>query len=132
VIAVSLLVGGGVAAATADAPALTRDRDFAVTAPADGDRVASPFVLSWAPGDRPAPGGYAVVVDAPAPAPGRIVRPGPRTLLLKATSLQLGLGEATKGSPSARRFHVISVLKLDAAGRRTGEDAAVVHVRAAP
>ena len=109
--------------------ALRRDRGFAVVTPRDGAEVGAGFLVSWAPGSDPAPGGYAVVVDEALPAPGHRLEPGPRTLLLTGTALRLHLGPASSGSPSARRFHTVQVVRLDDAGRRLGEDVAVVHVR---
>lgn len=129
-VAAALVVGVGLAASAATSPAFTRDRDFAVTLPADGSSVRNPFLLAWAPGARPAAGGYAVVIDAATPPPGGVVRAGPRTVLVRDSALQLTLGAATTGSPSARGVHVISVVRLDEQGRRDGEDVAVVHVRA--
>ena len=41
----------------------------------------------------------------------------------------LTLGPASKGSPSSRRFHTVSVVPLDSDGRRIGEDVATVHLR---
>jgi hypothetical protein len=122
-----LVVAGTAVAAVAgpDVP-LSDDASFAVTAPADGAAVGDGFRLAWtsAGTDR-----YAVVVDDAVPAPGSRVEAGERVLLLTGTSLRLTLGDATTGSPSARAAHSITVVPLDAAGRRSGEDVAVVHVR---
>ena len=122
-----LVVTGTAVAAVAgpDVP-LTDDATFAVTAPSDGATVGDAFRLAWtsAGTDR-----YAVVVDGTVPAPGRRVEAGERVLLVTGTSLRLTLGDATTGSPTARAAHSITVVPLDAAGRRDGEGAAVVRVR---
>ena len=131
-LAVALAVVAGVVAVAWGDPGLRRDRGFAVVSPRDGAEVGDGFQLTWAPGAVAAPGGYAVVVDEALPAPGRRLAAGPRTLLLPGTSLQLHLGPASSGSPSARRFHTVQVVRLDDAGRRLGEDVAVVHVRTRP
>lgn len=130
-VAVAVVAGTGVAAATSGGD-LRRDRGFAVVSPRDGAEVGPGFVLTWAPGSQAAPGGYAVVVDEALPVPGEPVKSGPRALLLAGTSLRLSLGPATTGSPSARRVHTVQVVRLDAAGRRLGEDVALVHVRTRP
>ena len=130
-IAAAVVAGTGAAAATTTAD-LRRDRGFAVVSPRDGAEVEPGFVLTWAPGSQAAPGGYAVVVDKSLPAPGDPVESGPRALLLRGTSLRLSLGPASTGSPSARRFHTVQVVRLDAGGRRLGEDIALVHVRTRP
>lgn len=125
-----VLVAAAVTAASADAGALTADREFRVLTPADGDLVGDGFAVSWTPADGAA--SYAVVVDGRLARPGSVVRPGPTTLLLEERALSLTLGPREGGSPSARRFHTVSVLPLDEDGRRIGEQVALVHVRTRP
>ena len=125
-LATVLVTAGGTAVAVSAVP-LTRDADFVVTAPRDGDTVGRDFLLSWsAVAGR---SGYAVVVDADVPAPGRAVASSAHVLTVTGTSLRLTLGRARTGSPSARGYHTVTVLALDGAGRRAGSAAAVVHVR---
>ena len=124
-----VVAAGAVAAGAAGSVSLQRDRDFTVTAPVDGASVGPGFLLSWAAGRHAPAGGFAVVVDEALPRPGEPARPGDHTMLLKDTALRLTLGPATTGSPSARNTHVVQVIRLDSAGRRLGEDVAVVHVR---
>lgn len=125
-LAAGLVAGMGVAALVGPDVPLTRDRSFAVTAPGDGAEVGGAFTLRWT-GSGAAQ--YAVVVDAVPPAVGRRVEPGDRVLVLAGTSLRLSLGDATSGSPSARRHHRLTVVPLDGAGRRSGEAVATVSVR---
>ncbi len=128
-LAALFVVAGGVAVAAGPAP-LTRDGGFEVLSPRDGARVPASFDLRWSRAGRATT--YAVLVDADVPAPGASVEPGDRVLTVSGQQIELSLGRAKTGSPSARAFHTVTVIPLDAAGRRTGWDAAVVHVRNAP
>lgn len=119
------LVTGGVAVASPDVD-LVRNRAFEVVSPADGDRVGEDFLLSWTGSPT---GTYAVVVDARVPGPGQLVTPGDHVLTLTGQALRLTLGPLTGGSPSARHQHTVVVVPLDSAGRRRGEQVALVHVR---
>lgn len=126
-LAALLVAATGVAAVLGPDVPLTRDRSFVVTAPSDGAEVGDGFVLSWSGTGAPQ---YAVVVDVTPPAVGRSVVAGERVLVLSGTSLRLSLGDAHSGSPSARRHHRLTVVPLDAAGRRVSEAVATVSVRA--
>lgn len=124
--AAALAASAGAMALSAEAD-LTRDAGFRVLAPADGARVGPAFLLRWA-GDATAR--YAVVVDAAVPSPGSVVAAGHHVVLVTGTAVRLTLGPRTKGSPSVRDHHEVVVVPLDGAGRRDGEAAAVVRVRA--
>ena len=67
--------------------------------------------------------------DARVPGPGQLVTPGDHVLTLTGQALRLTLGPLTGGSPSARHQHTVVVVPLDSAGRRRGEQVALVHVR---
>ena len=108
-------------------PPLTRDAGFVVRQPVDGSEVGDRARVSWT-AVRGATR-YALVVDAAAPAPGRVATAGERVLLVAGQEAWLTLGPASKGSPSSRRFHTVSVVPLDSDGRRIGEDVATVHLR---
>lgn len=125
-LAVVLAVAGGIAVATGEVP-LTRNGAFDVLAPRDGAKVPTAFEVRWSKVDAFTT--YAVVVDDDVPTPGDVVEPGERILTITGQQVELSLGRATTGSPSARSFHTVTVIPLDAAGRRAGWDAAVVHVR---
>ncbi len=125
-LAVVLAVAGSLAVAAGEVP-LTRDGGFGVLAPRDGAEVPAAFELRWSKAASFTT--YAVVVDADVPITGDLVKPGERVLTISGQQLELSLGRAKTGSPSARSFHTVTVIPLDAAGRRAGWDAAVVHVR---
>lgn len=125
-----VLAAALVTAASADAVDLRVDRQFRVLTPADGELVGDGFRVAWTPVDGAA--SYAVVVDGELARPGEVVQPGPTTLLLDERALSLTLGPRKGGSPSARRFHAVSVLPLDDDGRRIGEHVAGIHVRTRP
>ena len=125
-----VLAGAVATAASADPEVLTADREHRVLTPADGELVGDGFRLAWTPAEGAA--SYAVVVDGRLPRPGSVVRAGSTTLLLEQTALTLTLGPRHGGSPSARRFHAVSVVPLDGDGRRIGERVALVHVRTRP
>lgn len=108
-------------------PAMTHERSFRVLVPEDGSRVGSSVTVAWTA--RRGAASYALVVDVAPPRPGHPVRPGPHVMTLDGRSLALTLGPATTGSPSARAVHRLTVLPVDAAGRRLGEDVATVTVR---
>ena len=126
VVAASLVAGAGGMALTADL-AFVRDGGLRVVAPQDGARVGEGFLLRWTGEDQ---GRYAVVVDAAVPRPGEVATPGDHVVLVTGTSVRLTLGPRHTGSPSARHHHDVVVVPLDAQGRRDGEAAAVVRVRA--
>ena len=116
------------AAATADHPQLTHDRGLAMLAPRDGARVGDGFLLAWSPG-RHSSQRFAVLVDTQPPAPGAAAVPGPSTLIVLGTAVRMTLGPRHGGSPSARHWHQIVVVPVDANDYRIGEHATVVHVR---
>lgn len=127
-LAVVMLAGTGLAAVTADRPQLTRDGSLVTLAPADGARVKDGFLLAWSAGAHKSMR-FAVLIDHPAPRPSYGVQPGPNTLIVTGTAVRLTLGPREGGSPSARHWHEIVIVPLDANDYRVGEDAAVVHVR---
>lgn len=121
-----LALGAGAVLTVSGAPDLTRDAAFRVLTPRDGQHVGTSFLLTWtSPRMQP----FAVVVDGAVPPPGAAVTAGRTVLTLDGNALRLTLGPHVGGSPSARRSHVVVVVPLDAAGRRLGEQTAVVHVR---
>lgn len=117
----------GVAVLAVPHPPLTRDAGFVVRQPSDGADVQERARVSWTAARGAAR--YALVVDAAPPAPGRAAVAGPHVLLVEGREAWLALGPATKGSPSSRGFHTVTVVPLDASGRRIGEDVATVHLR---
>lgn len=119
VLAAALWVGGS--------PAMTHDRSFRVLTPEDGSTVGAGATVAWTAADGAA--SYALVVDVAPPRPGAPVRPGTHVMTLTDRSMALTLGRATTGSPSARAVHRLTVVPVDAAGRRLGEDVATVTVR---
>jgi hypothetical protein len=60
---------------------------------------------------------------------GDVVPPAKTVVTVPGEAVRLTLGRRSGGSPSARDQHVLAVVPLDAAGRRVGEQVAVVHVR---
>ena len=106
-------------------PPLTRSASFRVTSPADGTAGATAIAWTAAPGASR----YAVVVDAALPAPGARPEESARVLVVEGRAAQLSLGPARTGSPSVRDWHTVLVVPLDGAGRRLGEDVAVVHLK---
>jgi hypothetical protein len=111
-------------------PSLTTDTGFRITAPSDSGTVRQDLVLAWTKARGAS--SYAVVVDVALPEPGAVAVPGDRVVTLPGRLLALHLGRATTGSPSARAMHTLTVVPLDAAGRRVGEDVASVRVRTRP
>lgn len=127
-LAVAALLGTALAASAADHPRLTTARSFDVVAPRDGAKVGANFLLSWQEGGH-ASMRFAVLVDTTLPPALGAVVPGPTTLIVRGTAVRLTLGPRSGGSPSARHYHEIVVVPVDANDYRIGESAAVVHVR---
>lgn len=127
VAAVVGLVGGQVAWGAATGAELRRDAGLTVLSPADGARVTNPFVLAWRP--QHGVSAYAILIDHNPPRTSKALAAGPSTVIVRGmTMTPLSISDRERSSPSLRRFHVITIVPLDAAGHRRGEDIASVHV----
>ena len=127
-LAVAIVAGTGLAALAADRPHLTQASGFRVIAPRDGAKVGSGFLLAWNPGTHTSMR-FAISVDSTPPRPGYAAIPGPATMLVQGSAVRLSLGARSGGSPSARHWHEIVIVPIDANNYRQGEAALVVHVR---
>ena len=130
-----------------DGLALRADRSIAITAPADRAGVTAPLTVTWTDA-TPKPGGsYLVLIDrAPMP-PGETVAwfakgdpdcaastACPDELYLArrgvtvadTTSVEIAIVPALKGERS-NTFHELTIVRLDADGRRDGETSATTQ-----
>lgn len=146
-VAVAVLTGCGQFAT--DGLLLREDRSLAITTPADRAWVPLPLEVAWTDSE-PRPGGsYVVLIDrAPMP-PGESVRwfakgdadcaatPScPDTMYLARrgitvtddTSVSIAIVPPLTGSRSGN-FHVLTVVRLRADGRRDGEGAATTSFK---
>lgn len=128
VAAVLAIAAGESAIGAAHGASVTRDRSFAFTSPADGASVPANFVLSWHRLDGQTR--YAILIDETPPPPGTVITSTPTRLIANGiTALGLSLAPRQGGSPSLRHWHTVTIVPLNAQGRRVGEQSATVHVR---
>ncbi len=122
------LFAGGISGCSTHGLALRQDDRVSITAPKDGAEVRLPMTVRWTAHDidlGPGASSFGVVVDDAPPRPGDTA--DDRVVRTTATSAVLDHLGATN-RPGGQGGHEITVILLDAHGRRQGEGAWQVRI----
>ena len=128
---------------------LRSDESITITSPRDRSTTSVPLIVEWTDDDPRAGGAYAVIIDRTPMPPGEPVTwfarndencqptqacPDARWLAIRGVTVTDELSAMieivpTRGESRADGFYEITIVRLDAQGRREGEAAFAVRVR---